>query len=53
MRNPNAVLIDFCDNCGDPVYFDTWEKKIMFTCEGSCGTIDPNTLPEWVRDEVE
>jgi hypothetical protein len=40
-----------CDDCGSSVLYDPDNGKLIFQCE--CGTVDPNSLPDWLRCELD
>lgn len=39
-----------CDECGAPVYYNEDEGRLTSQC--TCMTVDPNSLPEWVRADL-
>jgi len=49
---PRSVLVGFCEDCGDPIYFCHEDGKLVFTCTSPCGIIDPHSLPSWVHEEL-
>lgn len=44
-------IVGSCEDCNSTVYFNKDDCKLIFTCP--CGVIDPNTLPGWVRLELD
>ena len=45
------IIIGSCEDCNSTVYWDEDNERIRFTCP--CGVVDPNTLPDWVKLELE
>lgn len=39
-----------CDECGAAVYYNEDEGRLMSQC--NCMTVDPHSLPEWVRNDL-
>jgi hypothetical protein len=43
-------IIGECEECGATVYYNEDEGRMTSDC--NCLTIDPNSLPEWVKNDL-